>query len=272
MPRAKKAPPTPEETTVEELNQPKRVAIKVKSPIQWGNLLRERAATHYRTLRIEIQMTGKLLAGKPAKLDVAKAMIKARGLEAAIEAVDIDNPNELATAAAEAADEGLCEFHRREGHPGIWFPTNNIKAGLKENWSVMGYRKDHLGSRGALAEGVFVISEQAANADPEERDWLYIGSEPHGIHEAVSHTQGPKGPVSALKRNEYLIKPRLVFLVTIAKNVNQKLDDSDLADTLVHYGDHGLGACRSQGFGHFMVERIEEIELVVPQGLATRAA
>jgi len=236
----------------------KLTVVRRKEPFDWGGALKKAQEEHWRRLVVTIQVREWLMAGKPASLDAAKAMLKARGLEDAIEAVDISDPEKLKAAAEEVQDEGLCEFSRREGKSGIWFPTNNIKAGLKENWSVLGYRVEHRGSRGALAEGVFVFSVQPPDAPTAERDWIALGAGPDGVHTAVTHSIGPRGPISSIKRHEYLVRPRLVFEVAIAHAVAEKLPDEAFADMLVHMGEHGVGACRSQGYGRFDIVAIEE--------------
>jgi len=253
--------------------------VRPKTRGQWMALVKAKEANHWRKLHVTIQMRDKLMAGKPAQLDAGIAMLKARGLQAAIEAVDIEDPNALAAAAATTVNEGLCEFHRREGRPGLWLPTNNIKAMIKENWSVLGYRNEIRGSRGRLAEGLFVYSVPQAGDDPVERDWLLVGAAPDGVamvdltkdaegkplpkgkqFTAVSHTTGPSGPVSAIKRHEYVEGTSLTFEIAIArKNVMEGLDDGALADVLVHAAEHGLGACRSQGFGRFQIKDIVEL-------------
>jgi len=238
---------------------PTHVEVRPRTPFEWKQLLEQAAEEHWRKIRITIQLREWLMAGKPAQLDAANAMLKARGLEAAIEAVNVEDPTELAEAAEKATDEGLCEFHRREGKPGIWFPTNNIKAGLKENWSVLGLRVEHRGSRGAIAEGVFVYAIADEKAAPSERDWIYLGEKPFGTHTAVSHTTGPKGPVSSIKRHEYLVKPKITFEIALANAIKEKLPDEALAKTLVHFSEHGMGACRSQGYGRFDILDMTEL-------------
>ena len=52
--------------------------------------------------------------------------------------------------AALDAPDGVRNFQAR----------NNLKAMLKENWSVLGLRVEVRGSRGALAEGLFVCAEK----------------------------------------------------------------------------------------------------------------
>lgn len=240
---------------------PKRVIIRAKSAMDWKGLVSKAQEEHWRTLRVTIQIRDRILAGKPASLDAANAMLKARGLEDfAATAEDVTDPAERAKLAASTAkNEGLCEFVRRDGYVGVWIPSNNIKAGLKENWSVLGLRVEVRGSRGALAEGVFV---NGINGDKtEDRDWVLINDKPHGVLEAVAHTTGPSGPVSSIKRHEFVMRPELTFEIMIAnaKSVADKISDDELAKTLVHFGEHGLGACRSQGHGKFDLIKVEEV-------------
>lgn len=249
------------------------VTIERRSAFDWIGLKARVEREHWRKLRVEIEIRDQLHAGKPAQLDAAKAMLAARGLEEIVEAREQERPPE--ERAEEAVDEGLCEFHRREGKPGLWLPSNHLKAMIKENWSALGYRLDATppsrrrapkaegegerkkiqGSRGALHEALFVCS-----TDPTDRDWIYLGEKPAGVRQAVAHTMGPKGPRASLKRNEYVECVKIAFEVWIARAVVEKVPDESLADMLVHAQEHGIGANRSQGFGQFNVVDVREIE------------
>lgn len=241
--------------------KPTKILVQPRKPGEWMQMLKAAEKDHFRRLQVTIQIREWLMAGKPAQLDAAKAMLKARGLEDQIEAVPIDDPNARAAEAEKVQDEGLCEFFRREGKPGIWMPTNNLKAMLKENWSVLGYNMEARGSRGGIREGVFVYSIHPEGTPNVEKDWIYLGEEPAGVHTAVSHSVGPSGPVSAIKRHEYIVRPRLTFEIAIERgNVMEKLPDEAMARTLFHAQEHGLGACRSQGYGRFDVLDIVEID------------
>ncbi len=243
-----------------------RVIMRVKDPLAWGRLLTTARNEHWRRLQVTIQVREWLLAGKPANLDAATAMLKARGLEDHVEAVaDIEDPHLRAQAAERiASDEGLCEFSRRPGHEGIWMPSNNIKAGIKENWSVMGLANQVRGSRKGIAEGVFICCADSWSKPTTERDWIYLGEKPAGVYTAVSHSIGPKGPTSSIKRHEYVIRPVIKYDIYVANalSVSEKISDDELAKALVHFEEHGLGACRSQGFGKFDILEICELATV----------
>ena len=56
------------------------VHIKPKAPTDWLAMIKEVSTEHWLTLRVTIKIRELLLAGKPARLDAAEAMVKARGL------------------------------------------------------------------------------------------------------------------------------------------------------------------------------------------------
>jgi hypothetical protein len=259
----------------------KVVLIERKSAFDFESLKKKVLADHWRKFTVEIQIREKMHGGKPVSLDAAKAMLKARGLEDIVEAREAEIPSE--ERAVTVVDEGLCAFHRREGKPGLWWPSNNFKACVKENWSVLGYNMDARpkskrpsskgektegaspekatddgkalrGSRGALHEGLFVVS-----TNPNDLDWIYLGEQPDGIDQNVSHTTGPKGPQSSIKRNEYFWRPKFTVELWIARAIAQKIPDETLVDVLLHAQEHGVGANRSQGMGKFDVVSCTEI-------------
>jgi len=260
----------------------KVVLIERKSAFDFEAIKKRVEVDHWRKFRVEIQIREKMHGGKPAQLDAAKAMLKARGLEDVVEAREALIPTE--ERAITAVDEGLCQFHRREGKEGIWFPSQNAKAMLKENASVLGYNMDARpkaarkakpdpkeeakdaaavdaasgkalrGLRGALHEGLFVMS-----CDPADQDWIYLGEKADGVDQNPCHTIGPSGPQSSIKRNEYLWKPKFAFEVWIAKAVQGKLHDEVFVDILLHAQEHGVGANRGQGVGRFDVVSCVEI-------------
>lgn len=252
------------------------VTIERKSEFDWPALKALVEKEHWKKLLVEIQLRDELHAGKPARLDAANAMLAARGLGDVVEAREQERPAE--ERAEEVVEEGLCEFHRRDGRPGIWLPSNNLKSMIKENASVLGYRADATprskrkekdldeegkavarkklqGLRGAIHEGLFVCG-----IGPVDHDWIYLGTAPAGVRQAVAYTMGPKGPRSSIKRNEFVKGVRITFEIWIAQAVQDKIPDETLADILLHAQEHGVGANRSQGFGRFNVVSVKEIE------------
>lgn len=253
MPRKPKAPDAPDAPS------PKVPAIiQPKNRMQWNELLRATEEKKWRTIHVTLKVRDKLLAGKPKHLDAAMAMIKARGLEDTIEVLPED-PALRAVAAQAASEEGINEFHRRPGKAGIWLPTNNLKAGLKENWSVLGYRKEYIGSRVSLAEAMFVYSIQPPEAPSIERDYIYLGEKPDGIITSVCHSDIQGVRMASIKRNEYLDAPTIAFAIRIASEITHKLPDEALAAVILHMAEHGIGASRSQGNGKFDIVSVEDV-------------
>jgi hypothetical protein len=244
----------------------KSVALKftAKNRQEWMNLITKAARDHWLSLRIQIRFVDKLMGGQPSRLDHTEAMIAARSrkakIEPPVEPVIIDTPEKREEFMEEAAQAGICEFRRREGKPGIWFPCNNIKAMLKENWSVLGYGQDMRGSKGALAEGVFVYGGNEVKENMEELDWIYLADQVDGLEESIVQAMTPQGPRSSLKRNEFVTKKIMIFYVFIANSVIHKLDQEAFAKVLYHSSTHGLGADRSQGNGKFEILSVEACE------------
>ncbi len=276
-------------TTTETEKKPngtKQVLIERKTPFDFDALKKKVLGEHWRKFAVEVQIREKMHGGKPVQLDAAKAMLKARGLDDIVEAREAIVPGE--ERAITVVDEGLCAFHRRlpavEGglaKDGLWWPSNNFKACIKENWSALGYNMDARpkskrgksaeteekegkegeaagkalrGSRGALHEGLFVVS-----SDGGDLDWIFLGLKADGIDQNVSHTTGPKGPQSSIKRNEFLWRPKFAVEIWIANAIAQKIPDETLVDVLLHAQEHGIGANRSQGYGKFDVLSCVEI-------------
>ena len=278
----------------------RRAQVTRKTAFDWGSALAKAEAEAWRGVRIRVQIRDRIYAGSPASLDAANAMIKARGLEELLQAKLQEDPEKLRaalddagltdiiklplspdeatpTAVAEAAnevkDEGLCVFHRRPDRPGVWMPSNNFKAMLKENLSVLGITVQTRGSKGAMAEGVFVrgvMPASVTNPTAADFDWIYLGEKIDGVAAMVAHTTSARGPVSSIKRHEYRTAPviEVDVLISNADAVASKLSDENIARVLVHAAEHGLGACRSQGAGKFELLQVEDID--VPAGVATR--
>ncbi len=253
--------------------------------------------THWRTLACTIKLRDRLYGGKPRGLKAEEAMIKARGLEDVLEAIkaNVTDPAERAALAETVKDEGICEFYRREGKPGIWMPSHQFKAMIKENGSCLGYymdatpkigkdapaatkkrleklkeagaetpkktdpvpieEKGKRGLKGTLHECVF-----AYGPDYADREWIYLGEKPTDIATAVCHTNAKGQPQTAIKRNEFVVGLEITFIIQIARAQQHKIPDETLFDILYHGTHHGVGANRSQGYGTFELLNLEEVE------------
>jgi hypothetical protein len=107
-----------------------------------------------------------------------------------------------------------------------------------------------------LAEGMEVKA-------PDGGDRLYFGMmAPHGYEEKPIHVMTAQGPRAALKRFDFVNKPKLSFEVWVLKTAAQEtrhIGEDDLVAILTHTQENGCGASRSQGEGKFDVVEFSKI-------------
>jgi hypothetical protein len=139
---------------------------------------------------------------------------------------------------------------------GIFFPCRCVKACLKQSSTVLGITKQKRGSKQILAEGMEVKS-------PDGGDRLYFGlKEPSGTWENAIHVNTAQGPRSALRRMDYVSKPKMSFEIWVLKTAAQELrhiGEDDLVNILRHAQENGLGASRSTGEGKFDVIEFQKV-------------
>ena len=247
--------PRPNKKT--ELKAGEKVITWPKTPVDWMGMFNGFEKTHWREFLVTIKI-GKIMAGKPSSLDVAKAMIEAHekkaGKPSGIVAEVMIDPNYKPGEGEEQEESpSICEFHRRPDKEGIWLPANNVKAMLKENWKVLGFYKEVPGSGAKLPEALFVFGEH-------EKDWLYLGDKPNGIDSGPAHTMTPQGKKNSIKVQEYAENVTVSFRILIARRCEEWIPPSSLAQTLFHAQTHALGASRSQGKGMFTIVDMKETE------------
>ena len=298
--------PTDPKPSPQAMEAGHRLIVETVKLFPWGPVMKKIGREHWDIVEVQIQVREKLLGGVAITLDAEEAYIKKNGLEDVIkvrEAAAIENAthDEKEAMAEDVKMQGLCTFHRRENKEGLWFPTNHLKAGFKENFSVLGYTVDATprsqrkpdaatwdgdvpddaedegtdditkakakkkgkgkkgiiqGGKGGIREGFFVFS---ANTDSVEKNWVYLADKPDGVHQGITVVDGPKGRLTSIKRNEFVTGTKMTFYLAIAKAVLKKIPKESLADTMLHMMEHGIGACRSQGFGMFNILNIRDI-------------
>jgi hypothetical protein len=88
---------------------------------------------------------------------------------------------------------------------------------------------------------------------------------PDGSEESPVHAMTPQGPISALKRVDYVETPTLTFTIRALKTplvtkAKDKIAPQAYVRTILEYcQDGGLGADRSQGYGKFLVEEFKVV-------------
>ena len=216
---------------------------------------------------VDLQVTNEFMAGIPKNPELIKTWLESRKpsdvrlakKEAAGEAV---TPlPELAEKVAEEVDnegqeeekiwlgfkqESAEETGNAEGCRRYYIDGSNIKAHLKDCANVLKELLDLRAFRSKLADRVYV---------KEERIWL--GDALSGTHEHPVHVMTRQGPRTALKRNDFINRPRLEFTLKVLAD---DVISEDLLRDLFEYGAvHGIGAERGLGYGRYMLEKLEEV-------------
>jgi len=200
----------------------------------------------YDRYQLSIQFRNRLVGGCPKSKDMIKPWIEARTGHA-------DEQTELQAEEAAAvlvAAEESCWTGFMSDADGIFIHTRNIKAMIKQCASVLGICKQKIGSKQIFAEG----SEVKA---PDGTDRIHLGlREPTGSEERPIHVMTAKGPRNALKRVDFVERPRLNFEIWVLKthpSEKRHVGKADLDRILMFAQENGLGADRSQGEGKFDV-------------------
>ena len=139
----------------------------------------------------------------------------------------------------------------------LYIEGRQIKAMLKEAANVLREIMRITAFKSKIAERVFLHEEK-----------IYLGTEnPDGYDEGPIHAMTPQGPISAIKRVDYVIKPVLTFTLRCllapikqdagerdekGKVIKRNLYPEDYLPLLFEYAqENGLGADRSQEKGKF---------------------
>lgn len=207
----------------------------------------------YDRYNVTIAVREHIYGGTPKNPDIIKAWIKARtGFDDDLTKAQTEEA--LETQTDEEAESMWTGFPSDE--LGLFVHTRQLKAMLRESAVLLRITKKKIGSRQIIQHGFEVRG-------PEHDSRIYLGvTEPTGSHEGPIHVMTPKGPRTALKRQDYVEKPQLSFAVWILKTAPQEtrhLGEKDLVQMLTHCQENGFGACRSQGHGKFDVIEFSKI-------------
>ena len=212
---------------------------------------------------VTIQIKNRICGGVPRSPQAIEGWIRA----------NVDGDSRLEQLISETKDtmqvDALSEEEIEKLKQCCWnsFKTNadgpyiegrQVKAMIKEAANIIKGPLDITAFKARVAERVFVREEE-----------LTLGTNaPHGSMEGVVHAMTPKGPISALKKVDYVERPAISFSI---KALNEALvcktnkhkryrPDQYLAAIFEMGEELGLGADRSQGFGKFKVVAFEQKE------------
>lgn len=207
----------------------------------------------YDRYAVAIQVRDRIVGGMPRNPELIASWVQATRPDGEAEdpaktaALIQEDAELIVNAVAEKMWTGFPEHSEL----GLFLPTRQVKALLKQSASVLGITKKKRGSKQILAEGL----EVKAKTDP--RDRLYFGKKKaDGTEEKAIHVMTAQGPRSALKRFDYVLEPRFEFEIWVLKTHAQEtrhIGEEELVAILQHAQENGLGASRSQGEGKFDV-------------------
>jgi len=219
----------------------------------------------YDIYEVTCKLREKMYGGMSKDPEVIKAWVKATtGYDDELTAVQTAEALEVATE--EKAEGMWTGFPKDERGLFVW--TRQVKALLRESAIVLGITKKKRGSREIVHHGFEVKGEGGGSR-------VYLGGggegggmgggvlgEPDGADEGPIHVMTPRGPRTALKRQDYVEGRTFAFGVWILKthpSETRHLGQVDVTQMLTFAQEDGLGASRSQGHGKFDVVRLDKV-------------
>lgn len=204
---------------------------------------------------VTIKFKDKVLGGIPKNPELIKDWLKGRGVpEEAAEEMKDEIAKEV--KAGDEASKSWTGF--KEDKTGPHLEERQVKACLKECASTLRLTAMP-GFRDQVNHGVFIKPEILYFI----RDGQPVAT-PDGNLERPIHVMGPKGPRSALSRQDYIEGATIDFEIWVAKAVDKKrgevLPKKRLKEMLTLGQELGLGASRSQGYGKFDVVAFKPIQ------------
>ena len=184
-----------------------------------------------------------------------RAWLEAKlGASEATEALIFQTESEIQVAVDEGEKESWTGFKRDETR-GLYLEGRQVKAMLKECANVLREQLGITAFKARVAERVFV-----------EEDQIYLGKEePDGSVERPIHVMTRMGPMTALKKADYVEDATVCFTLRALKQPmltkeKDRIMPSAYIPLLLKLGQNiGLGADRSQGNGRFIVTKFEVI-------------
>lgn len=206
----------------------------------------------YIIYRVVLQITNRLEGGVPKDPAVIKSWLETKGISSAdvYQETVAEVGTDVAEAQEEAARKNWCGF-KEDKEKGLFIEARQVKAAFKEAANVLRGLLGITAAKSKLAERVWVKS-----VDPKSPETIWLGqNETDGCEERVVHAMTRRGPISSIKRTDYVDHPSVEFLIEVLDDGLFKREV--LEELLTYMGKNGLGANRSQGAGQFEVSSFE---------------
>ena len=202
----------------------------------------------YKRYLATARIIGQIEGGVPKNAEMIKTWLETKGVSKAdiyqdtLAAMGKEEAADGAEAAqADLTEKNWCGF--KCGDRGLYIEARQIKAAFKEAANVCKGMIGLTAARSKLAERVWI-----RGIDNPEAIWL--GTEkPDGTEERVVHAMTRRGPISSIKRTDYVNAPTLEFELEVLNDGT--FTEETLRELLVYMGKNGIGANRSQSAGQF---------------------
>jgi hypothetical protein len=213
------------------------------------------AISLYDTYRAQIRMRDMICGGMPKNPELLKTWI----------ASTTEHDDETTTAQEKEARESLLQPTEEKSwntfpgdSRGLFVWSRQIKALFRECATMLLITTQKRGSKQIFQHGFEIKGVEGFD------DRIYLGvTEPTGMYENPIHVQTPQGPRSAIKRVDYVHRPKLTFdiwVLTTAAAEKRHVGETELRHMLTFAQENGLGADRSQGRGKFDVLEFQRIK------------
>ena len=148
--------------------------------------------------------------------------------------------------ASEEVERGYATFKRDD--KGLYYEARCVKAHIKDCANQLQGFLETKALKSKVANRVYV--------EPAK---IYLGkSEPDGSEVRIVHAMTMKGPRSSLKTIDFVDSPVLKFTLKV---LDDSIIDEEILKAIFEYGgEHGMGQERSQDWGKYKLEKLEEAE------------
>ena len=208
----------------------------------------------WRTFKVVIEFRNRVYANLPTSPEALRyAVLKSRqSLGLPTEESEVSEEVKELAEALPLEEISKCAFLRDE--KGLYMRPRNIKGLLKESLAVIGKRGAEL-----IRHGVHPYPEK-----------IYFLRKADGKYETIKKPDGEdiipmsvitlRGPRSAVRTDEYIEKPTVMFFVKATEYVLRRLGGAEGLKTLFEVGQEiGMMGRRSLGEGKYNLVAFEEV-------------
>ena len=207
--------------------------------------------------KVKLRFRSRCYGGVPKNKDMIRGWLEAKmGSGGDTDKLIARTEEEIVIAVDDAEKQSWCGFKIDVPH-GLYIEGRQVKACLKESANILREKIGIIAFKARLAERVFVL---------EDRIFL-DRQEPDGSVERPIHVMTRQGPMTALKKADYVERAAVDFTLKaldspmVMSGSKNRVPPSVYLPVILELAQEmGLGADRSQENGKFEVVEFEETE------------